>query len=110
MTETPATDIGELARAAPAQAAWLAEVRAGIGTGIDWYPYEILGNLLHLDHLLHGDNRDLSRLARDLPVADIGGADGDLAFVLERAGGWKVDLIDTAATNMNYLRGGPRPP
>lgn len=83
----------------------LAAARAEIRDPIAWYPYDILGNLTHLDALLHGDNRDLGRLTDGQPVADIGGADGDLAFMLEDQWGWEVDLIDTARSNMNGLRG-----
>lgn len=54
--------------------------------------------------MLHGENRDLGRLSAGLSVADIGGADGDLAFALEQKCGWEVDLVDTAATNQNGLR------
>jgi hypothetical protein len=82
----------------------MASARAAIGPEIQWYPYDILGNVAVLNHLLHGDNRDLERLADDLPVADIGAADGDLAFTLEGALGWEVDLIDNASTNFNRLR------
>ena len=84
---------------------WLANARREIGDGVPWYLYDILGNLPHLDALLRGQNRDLGRLAAGFPVADVGGADGDLAFMLEQQWGWEVDLIDTAATNMNGLRG-----
>jgi hypothetical protein len=72
---------------------------------IEWYRYDILGNVGHLDALLQGDHRDLGRLAGGLPVADIGAADGDLAFALERAFGWEVDIVDNAATNQNGLEG-----
>jgi hypothetical protein len=98
-------DIGDLARRYWAYRKWLAGARAAIGGDIPWYQYDILGNLGRLDVLLHGENRDLGRLAAGRPVADIGGADGDLAFVLERHCGWEVDLIDTSAANMNGLRG-----
>jgi tRNA (mo5U34)-methyltransferase len=79
--------------------------RSQIGDGILWYPYDILGNLVHVNEMLSGANRDLDGLAQGLPVADIGAADGDLAFTLEDAAGWELDIIDTAATNMNGLKG-----
>jgi tRNA (mo5U34)-methyltransferase len=102
---TGSADIGELAAHHADYRQWLRAARDEVNGEIDWYLYDILGNLSQLDALLHGENRDLGRLAAGGPVADIGGADGDLAFVLERHCGWEVDLIDTAATNMNGLRG-----
>jgi tRNA (mo5U34)-methyltransferase len=83
----------------------LQAARSQIGDGIPWYPYDILANLVHVQGMLSGKNRDLERLVQALPVADIGAADGDLAFALEDIAGWQVDIIDTAATNMNGLRG-----
>jgi len=58
-----------------------------------------------LSALLSGEHRDLEALTGGLPVADIGAADGDIAFALEGMAGWTVDIVDTAATNMNGLRG-----
>jgi tRNA (mo5U34)-methyltransferase len=99
-----AAEIGDLSRRYRGYRKWLGSARAAIGDEIPWYRYDILGNLRQLDALLHGENRDLGWLAGGQPVADIGGADGDLAFVLERHCGWDVDLIDTANANMNGLR------
>jgi 2-polyprenyl-3-methyl-5-hydroxy-6-metoxy-1,4-benzoquinol methylase len=96
-------DIGELATNLDSHRARLANARTAIGDGVRWYPYDILGNVSALDILLHGENRDLTRLAGGRRVADVGGADGDLAFVLEDACGFEVDFIDTPATNMNGL-------
>ena len=93
--------VGQLAP----QMARLRAARAEIGDGIPWYPYDSLGNVVHLDNLLSGDHRDLDLLAYGMPVADIGAADGDLAFMLEDVGGWQVDILDTPASNMNGLRG-----
>jgi tRNA (mo5U34)-methyltransferase len=83
----------------------LRDARAAIGDGIAWYPYDILANLIHVDAMLSGLNRDLGRLAAGQPVADIGAADGDLAFTVEDQWGWEVDIVDTAPTNMNGLDG-----
>ncbi len=93
--------VGQLAP----QMARMRAARAEIGDGIPWYPYDSLGNVVHLNNLLSGDHRDLDLLAYGMPVADIGAADGDLAFVLEDVGGWQVDILDTPASNMNGLRG-----
>ncbi len=95
----------QLIASVEAQTARLSRAREGIDADFPWYPYSILGNLTHVDRLLTGENRELDRLAGGLPVADIGAADGDLAFVLEDLAGWEVDIVDTAATNMNGLRG-----
>lgn len=69
-----------------------------------WYPYGTLANLLHIDGMLTGKNRDLKNLAAAAPVADIGAADGDLAFFLELLG-FQTDIIDYGPTNFNGLRG-----
>ena len=79
--------------------------RADSIEGVEFYPYDILANVVHLDSLLAGEQRDLDRMADGMPVADIGAADGDLAFTLEAVLGWEMDIIDTAATNHNGLRG-----
>jgi tRNA (mo5U34)-methyltransferase len=89
----------------PAQLERLRAARGQIGDGFPWYPYDILANVVHLDALLTGEHRDLDNLAAGAPVADIGAADGDLAFALESVAGWEMDIVDTAATNMNGLRG-----
>lgn len=88
-----------------AQVERLRDARASIQPDFPWYPYDILANLLHIDGMLSGEWRDLDTLVGDLPVADIGAADGDLAFLLEDLAGWDLDIVDTAATNMNGLRG-----
>jgi tRNA (mo5U34)-methyltransferase len=98
-------DIDQLTAGTPEQIERMRVARAAVGTDIMWYPYDILGNVAHLDAMLSGEHRELTRLTQGLPVADIGAADGDLAFALENLGGWQVDIIDTAATNMNGLRG-----
>ena len=98
-------DISELREALPDHIARLAQARADIGESVSWYPYDILGNVIHLDGILTGDNRDLGHLADGKPVADIGAADGDLAFVLEHAAGWEIDIVDNPPTNMNGLKG-----
>lgn len=98
-------DLDQLTTVLPSQVERMRVARLEIGEDIPWYPYDILGNIVHLDGMLRGEHRDLGRLAQGLPVADVGAADGDLAFVLEDVGGWQVDIIDTSTTNMNGLRG-----
>jgi tRNA (mo5U34)-methyltransferase len=98
-------NIDQLTESLPGQAERMRNARLVAGDGIAWYPYDILSNLTHLSQMLSAEYRDLDVLAQGLPVADIGAADGDLAFVLEDTSGWEMDIIDTAATNMNGLQG-----
>jgi SAM-dependent methyltransferase len=72
--------------------------------GFPWYPYSTLANLDWLQLLLTGDNRRLFDLAPSGIVADVGAADGDLAFYLESLG-MTVDIVDYGPTNFNTLRG-----
>jgi hypothetical protein len=37
----------------------LDQTKAGLAPAFDWYPYDSLSNLVHLDHLLSGDRRRL---------------------------------------------------
>jgi len=74
------------------------------GNDFPWYPYDTLGNFAHLDRLLSGSRRELLELADGKAIADIGAADGALAFFLEKLG-HKVDIIDYGPTNFNTLRG-----
>ncbi len=97
--------IDDLLKEVGSQNERLQAARERCGKCIAWYPYDILANLVHLDRLLTGENRDLGQLTQGMPVADIGAADGDLAFALEDLAGWQLDIVDTAATNMNGLRG-----
>jgi tRNA (mo5U34)-methyltransferase len=71
-----------------------------------WYPYATLRNVPVLERLLAEVGLDLLELCRGEQgrVADIGAADGDLAFLLE-ALGLSVDVIDNEYTNFNKLNG-----
>ena len=102
---SPKLDISALrSRASEFELALAAQKRKVGGEGFPWYPYGTLNNLVHLDNLLTGTNRDFSTLIGDLPVADIGAADGDMAFFLETLG-YAVDVVDYGPTNFNALRG-----
>jgi tRNA (mo5U34)-methyltransferase len=70
-----------------------------------WYPYGTMNNLIMLDELLRGENRYVLDLAQGKPIADIGAADGDLAFFLEKRYKVSIHIIDHAPTNYNSLRG-----
>jgi tRNA (mo5U34)-methyltransferase len=71
-----------------------------------WYPYATLRNLPVLERLVAGIGFDLLELCRGKygSIADIGAADGDLAFFLE-ALGFSVDVVDNESTNFNRLQG-----
>jgi hypothetical protein len=71
--------------------------------GFTWYGYDILSNLVHLDHLLTGENRGLFDALGGAPIADVGAADGDLSYFLESVG-LESDIIDFGPTNWNGLR------
>lgn len=97
--------IDELGKAVPEFIRLLDITKANIApTQFEWYPYGSLYNVFHLDKLLGGVHRDLGRLIGPGRIADIGAADGELAFLLERHGA-EVDVIDWPRTNYNGLRG-----
>jgi len=71
-----------------------------------WYPYATLRNIIVLDRLLRSIGLDLLKICRGEygKIADIGAADGDIAFFFEELG-FSVDLIDNEYTNFNKLDG-----
>ncbi|MGH9673578.1 MAG: class I SAM-dependent methyltransferase, partial [Bryobacteraceae bacterium] len=73
-------------------------------TDFEWYPYDTLSALVHMDRLLAGPHRSLRHLMGDGPVLDIGCGDGDLAFFLESLG-CRVTAVDHESTNHNGLAG-----
>ena len=98
-------DIQQIVERAREFHARLKSVKARISPRpFEWYPYDSLANVLHLNKLLTGPNRDLLKLIGDGPVADIGCSDGDLAFFLESLG-CKVQAIDHPVANHNGMQG-----
>jgi hypothetical protein len=71
-----------------------------------WYPYPTLWNVALLERLSGDAGLSLLEVCRGEhgKVADIGAADGDLAFFLENQG-LSVDVIDNEATNFNHFQG-----
>jgi 2-polyprenyl-3-methyl-5-hydroxy-6-metoxy-1,4-benzoquinol methylase len=67
-----------------------------------WYPYGTLNNFIHLQDCFN--KHPLDSLTSQRRIADIGGADGDLAFFLASLG-YSVDIYDYGPTNYNGLRG-----
>ena len=99
-------DVGELLRLSVEYARELSLVkREAEPSPTFWYPYGTLGNLHVLDRLLRGSNRFLLDLAAGGSIADVGAADGDLAFFLEQRTGITISIVDHAPTNFNSLKG-----
>ncbi len=71
-----------------------------------WYPYPTLWNVGLLERLSAAAGLNLLQVCQGGygKVADIGAADGDLAFFLENQG-LSVDVIDNEATNFNRFLG-----
>lgn len=75
-----------------------------VGTAdLDWYPYDTLATLDHLDRLLTGRDRFLLTPGNGR-VLDLGCGDGDLAFFLETLG-WDVVAVDHPLYNHSGMRG-----
>jgi len=89
---------------ATAQKLW--EIKLGHRPRSFWYPYSTLSNVGLLEQLSASAGLTLLETCRAQcgKVADIGGADGDLAFFLEDQG-LSVDVIDNEETNFNLFQG-----
>jgi tRNA (mo5U34)-methyltransferase len=79
-------------------------VKSSARDTIQWYPYQTLASFSPLHSILKGPFRRLFDPSNEGPIADIGSADGDLAFFLESLG-HEVHVIDYPPTNYNALRG-----
>jgi tRNA (mo5U34)-methyltransferase len=71
---------------------------------INWYPFDSIANITHLESLLPNGLDSVLELAAGEPVADFGTGDGDMAFLLESLG-CDVTAIDWPGTNANEMRG-----
>lgn len=80
-------DIGAISKGARQFAATLAAMKQELASAeFAWYPYGTLYNFDHFTRLLKGDSRKLFELIGDGRFVDIGAADGDAAYFLERCG------------------------
>jgi tRNA (mo5U34)-methyltransferase len=70
---------------------------------IPLYPYGTLSNLDWLERLLARQRLGLDELLGAGPLADIGAADGDIAFLLDSLG-HEVEIVDYPPTNYNGCR------
>jgi hypothetical protein len=80
----------------------LKEYKKQINPDIAWYPYSTLANFTHLEDCFN--QVSLEMLVNQERIADIGAADGDLAFFMGSLG-YRADIIDFAPTNNNGLQG-----
>lgn len=78
--------------------------RASLEQGRAWYPWFSLAAFEVLDQFLENNPTALDRLIDARPVLDAGCGDGDVAFFLESLGA-RVDAIDHAPTNYNWMLG-----
>ncbi len=69
-----------------------------------WYPFDTLSCAATLTELISRDYAEFANGIGDMPVADVGCADGDLAMLFAQFGA-DVDAIDHAANNFNRMRG-----
>ena len=79
----------------------MSELRQNLKPDFPWYPYDIVSNIWHLSPMMENLTGLFGPGKR---VADIGAADGDLAFFLESLGN-TCDIYDNPPTNMNGLKG-----
>jgi tRNA (mo5U34)-methyltransferase len=79
--------------------------RLNLSTNSWWYPYDTLSTIWALDQILTGPQRSVFSDIAGKSVVDIGGADGDFSFFLERSGASRVDLIDNPDTCSSDVEG-----
>ncbi|MBD3421833.1 MAG: hypothetical protein GF398_17095 [Chitinivibrionales bacterium] len=70
-----------------------------------WYPYSTLDNFIEIEKTLTGTNRNLFCKVLSEPVADVGGADGDICYFLEKQGFKRLQLIENRNLNCSRLAG-----
>ena len=69
-----------------------------------WYPYQTLAQLDAVGTLLNQAGEPFESLAAGGPVLDLGCGDGDLSFLLARAG-YEVIAVDHRKSNYNGMAG-----
>lgn len=99
-TNSPLSDLAN----STAQRLW--EIKLAHRPKSFWYPYSTLSSVGLLEQLSANVGLNLLQLCRGQygKVADIGAADGDLAFFLENQG-LSVDVIDNEEINFNRFEG-----
>jgi hypothetical protein len=79
------------------------QAKRALAVDFEWYPYDTLSALWHIDRLLAPEHRAVLT-ARRARVLDFGSQDGELAFFLESLG-FDVVAADHPAYNHNGMRG-----
>ncbi len=79
----------------------LRRAKAGSGAGFEWYRYDSLSNLAHIDAFW---SEQVQAAARQHGVLDLGCGDGDLSFYFESLG-YAVTAVDHPGPNHNGMRG-----
>ncbi len=92
----------DVKNSAPSFAERLKNVKKSLRVEFPWYPYDTMANFWHIDPIVTEEFDFLFTPSKK--YADIGAADGELAYYLEFLGN-DCDIYDNAPTNMNGLRG-----
>jgi len=74
------------------------------GEILNWYPYDTLASLVHVQKLLKERWAQFERSLQSGPVLDIGCGDGDLSLFFASLGS-RVCAVDYPPTNFNWMEG-----
>ena len=96
---------GELLQSARGLNARLAAVKRDLASSdVEWYRYDSIANVMHVERLLEEAKLSLPDVIGDGLTADIGCADGEFSFFLESLG-YRVHAVDHPPSNHNGMRG-----
>ncbi len=100
-TRSPTPNFDRLSAGAGAFSARFEQLKADAAVPFPWYPYDTLSNVFHLAPLITPEVDAIFAGAKRF--ADIGAADGALAYYLESVGN-QVDIYDFGPTNFNGMQ------